>query len=98
MKGGPRNGSGRDRSPASRTHQTRIMMTRAEFEDLELLSEQWDIPIATAAYGIFADSLARYRSVKPHSPHSLVLAASRCIAQHIGDMQDTAGYEPSTQK
>ena len=71
------------------------MMTQEEFDDLTLLAEMWDIPVATAAYGIFADEMSRFRNEKPHSPENLVLAASRYIAKHVGDMNMTKHYPRS---
>ena len=88
-KGGRRAGAGRRKTLTSRDQQTRVMMTQAEHDDLTLLAEQWCVPVATAAYGIFADSLAKMRRVRPQSPENLVLAASRAIARHEPAMQAT---------
>jgi len=67
------------------------MMTEVEFEDIKLLADQWEIPIATAAYGVFAEGLCKVRGGRgrPVSPENLVLAAARCLAQHDGSMQST---------
>jgi len=66
-----------------------MLITEPEYDDLVLLAEQWDIPVATAAYGIFADTMSRMRRVKPQSPANLVLAASAMIAKHEGSLQST---------
>lgn len=87
--GGPRHGSGKPPSAASRDHQIRIMMTEAEHDDIQLLAQQWDVPLATAAYGVFTSELSRIRRCKPHSPVNLVLAASAAIAKHEGSMTST---------
>jgi pheromone shutdown protein TraB len=54
-----------------------------------LLAEQWDVPPATAAYGIFAEGLAKFRKVSPSSPKNLVEAASRYIAKHKPEYHST---------
>jgi hypothetical protein len=65
------------------------MMTEAEYDDMRMLAGQWDVPIATAAYGVFTDSLSRIRKCKPHSPENLVIAASQMLAKHEGSMTST---------
>ena len=92
MTGGPRHGSGRQTSAAARSQQIRIMMTEPEYDDVALLAEQWDVPIATAGYGLFTESLSRIRRVRPQSPENLVVVASRMIAKHDASMIPTKGY------
>lgn len=88
-RGGPQKGSGRPTSPVTRSHQVRIMMTEYEWDDVVLLAEQWDLPVATACYGIFCEALSKMRRKHPQSPENLVLAASYYIAKHEGVMAST---------
>lgn len=59
-------------------------ITHSEYEILELLSEQWDVPVATAAYGLLADSIAKCRGKNrsKNIPDDLVYAASRIMAKY----------------
>ncbi len=59
-----------------------VVLGLARFRVLELLGDQWRVPIATAAYGLLSDSLAKIRNVKPMTPQAVVLAASKIVAQH----------------
>jgi hypothetical protein len=66
-------------------------MTDSELSVLETLAEQWDVPVATAAYGLFADQIARCRNSAPLSmPEKLVYAASRIVAQYPAELQKEA--------
>jgi hypothetical protein len=88
-KGGPRHGSGKPISEIARRRQVRVMMTDPEYDDVVLLAQQWDLPVATACYGIFTEALSKMRRVRPQSPSNLVYAASQFIAKHEGSMPST---------
>jgi hypothetical protein len=61
----------------------RISITDTEHSVLELLAEQWHVPVATAAYGLFADQIATCRRAKALAmPEKLVYAASLIVAKH----------------
>jgi hypothetical protein len=67
-----------------RDYQLRVCITATEREVLELLAEQWDVPTATAAYGLLADSIARCRRSRAvlTMPDKLIYAASRIVAKY----------------
>ncbi len=90
-RGGARRNSGRLPNASSRVKSIKIYMTEPEFQNVSLLAEQWDVPAATAAYGIFGEGFSRILrgQGRVHSPANLVLAASRIIAEHKGDMDST---------
>lgn len=84
-RGGARAGAGRPlkSGDTARGKLVRIAITQTEHEVLELLSQQWGVPVATAAYGLLADSLAKCRKAKPLAiPRNMILAASQIIARH----------------
>ena len=61
----------------------RISITDSEHEILEILAAQWDVPVATAAYGLFADQIAVCRRAKPLAmPEKMIFAASRIVAKY----------------
>ena len=85
MRGGPRMGAGRpNKCPDTvRNRVVRISITDSELAALQILAEQWDVPVATAAYGLFADQIAICRRAKPLAmPAKLVYAASQIVARH----------------
>jgi hypothetical protein len=85
MRGGPRHGAGRPKKcpDTVRDRIVRISVTDTEHEVLEILAEQWDVPVATAAYGLFADQIARCRNMKALAmPEKLVYAASRIVSKY----------------
>lgn len=84
-RGGPRLHSGRPKKcpDTVRDRIVRISITDSEHAILEILAEQWDVPVATAAYGLFADQIARCRRSKPLAmPEKLIYAASRIVAKY----------------
>jgi hypothetical protein len=66
-------------------------MTDSEFTVIEILSEQWDVPVATAAYGLLADQIANCRKSEPLAmPEKLIYAASRIVAKYEPELQENA--------
>jgi hypothetical protein len=97
LKGGPRKGSGRPRKcpDTVRDKVVRLSITDSELAVLEILAEQWDVPIATAAYGLFADQIASCRRSKPLAlPQKLVYAASAILAKYEPEVR-LSGRETS---
>ena len=93
MRGGPRRGAGRPcKSPDFvRDRVVRISITDAEHECLEILAEQWEVPVATAAYGLFADQIAKCRRIKPLAmPEKMIYAASRIVAKYEPQLETKA--------
>jgi hypothetical protein len=85
MRGGPRTGAGRPRKlkDTVRNRMVRLSVTESEYEVLEMLGESWDVPTATASYGLLADAIAHIRKVRPPAiPENLLLAASEVLAKH----------------
>ena len=85
-RGGPRAGAGRPLKGKDcvRDRSVRIHVTETEMEVLELLAEQWAVPVATAAYGLLADCIAhcRKKNRAMSVPDNLVYNASRIIAKY----------------
>jgi hypothetical protein len=93
MRGGPRKGAGHPRKCPDTVRDciVRISMTDSELAALESLAEQWDVPVATAAYGLFADQIARCRNSKPLAmPEKLIYAASRIVAKYPAELKKEA--------
>ena len=95
MRGGPRHGAGRPKNKkcpdTTRDRVVRVSVTESEYELLVILGEQWDLPVATAAYGLLADCIAKCRKSKPLAmPDKLILAASQIVAQHKPDQHSEA--------
>jgi hypothetical protein len=64
-------------------------LTQTEYEVLELLGRQWDVPTATAAYGLLADCIAKCRRTKALTmPDKMIYAASRIVASYKPEMQE----------
>ena len=85
-RGGSRLNSGLQESAGSRTHSIKLYMTAAEYEIVTQLAEQWTVPKATAAFGIFATGMRKVvkgAGINP-TPEKLALAASRMIAKAGG--------------
>ena len=87
MRGGPRFGAGRPKNKKCpdtvRDHVVRVSMTESEYEVLAVLGEQWNLPVATAAYGLLADQIATCRNEDPLAmPEKLIYAASVIVAKH----------------
>lgn len=94
MNGGARKGSGRPKKcrDTVRDRMVRISITDSEFEVLEILAEQWDVPVATAGYGLLADAIGNCRKSKPLAiPDKLIYAASRIVARYKPAVQREAG-------
>lgn len=84
-RGGPRAGSGRPPKlrDTVRDKIIRVSVTQTEYEVMELLSDQWDVPVATAAYGLLADQIASCRKAKDLAmPEKLFYAASQIVAKY----------------
>ena len=84
-RGGPREGSGRPPKlkDTVRSQIIRVHVTPTEFDVLQLLADQWDVPVATASYGLLADQIAACRKAKALAmPEKLYYAASKIIAKH----------------
>ena len=48
-----------------------------EADDLEAIAEGWGVPVATAAWAIIVEQLARWRRQAPElGPHGLTIAAA----------------------
>lgn len=92
-RGGPRKGAGRPKhcSDVVRDRVVRICLTDSELAVLEILGEQWDVPTATAAYGLLATCIADCRKATPLAlPEKLIWAASCVIAKHQPELQENA--------
>jgi hypothetical protein len=90
-KGGPRAGSGRPPKlrDTVRNRILRVSLTETEFEVMELLAESWDVPTATAAYGLLADQIATCRKANALAmPERLIVAASQIVAKHQPELQE----------
>ena len=91
MRGGARKGAGNPGKKCRdlvRDRTVRICITDTEHEVLEILSEQWDIPLSTAAYGLLADQIATCQRSKPLAlPEKLVYAASLIVAKHQPELK-----------
>jgi hypothetical protein len=69
----------------------RVSVTDAEYTVIALLAEQWDVPVATAAYGLLADQIANCRKEKALAmPEGLIYAASRIVAKYEPELQEKA--------
>jgi hypothetical protein len=67
----------------------RISLTETEFEVLTMLGQQWDVPTATAAYGLLADCIAKCRRGKALAmPERLIYAASRILAEYAPKLEE----------
>ena len=89
--GGARTGSGRPPKARDtvRNKMLRLSVTHSELEVLQILGEQWDVPTATAAYGLLADCIAKCRRGKaPPMPERLVIAASRIVSRYEPELQE----------
>ena len=83
--GGPKHGSGRPPKlrDTVRNRLVRISVTESEWEVIQMLAKSWDVPTATAGYGLLADSIAAIRKRSPTAiPRDLLLAASAVVAKH----------------
>jgi hypothetical protein len=90
--GGARQGSGRPPKARDtvRNKIVRLSVTPSELEVLELLGVQWDVPTATAAYGLLADCIAKCRRQKALAmPDKLIYAASRIVARYEPELQES---------
>ena len=60
-------GSGRPPSPPElrRTESVRLMVRVGEYADLEAVAEGWGVPIATAAWAIVSEQIAKWRGIQP---------------------------------
>jgi hypothetical protein len=90
VKGGPRAGSGRPPKlkDTVRNKILRVSVTETEYEVMELLGKSWDVPTATAAYGLLADSIAACRKANALAmPERLIVAASQIVAKHKPEQQ-----------
>ena len=84
-RGGPRAGSGRPPKMRDtvRDRMIRVSVTQTEYEVMQLLADQWGVPIATASYGLLADQIATCRKSKDlEMPEKLVYGASKIIAKY----------------
>ena len=89
--GGARAGSGRPPKARDtvRNKMLRLSVTHSDLEVLKLLGEQWDVPVATAAYGLLADCIAKCRRQKAlHMPDKIIYAASRIVAKYEPELQE----------
>jgi hypothetical protein len=69
----------------------RISLTETEYEVLTMLGQQWDVPVATAAYGLLADCIAKCRRQKALAmPEKVIYAASRIVARYEPELQENA--------
>lgn len=92
-RGGPRANAGRPPKARDtvRNKMVRISVTHTELEVLEMLAVQWDVPIATAAYGLLADCIAKCRKDKALAmPERMIIAASRIVAKYQPEPQENA--------
>jgi len=92
-KGGVRSGAGRPPKARDtvRSKILRMNLTETEYEVMRLLATQWDVPIATAAYGLLADCIAKCRRQKALTmPDKLIYAASRIVAKYEPELQENA--------
>lgn len=91
--GGARTGSGRPPKARDtvRNQIIRLSVTESEKEVLGMLAEQWEVPMATAAYGLLADVLAKCRRQKAlNMPDKMIYAASRIVARYEPELQENA--------
>jgi hypothetical protein len=83
MNGGPQLGSGA--TPIEnrfwvRSRGIRIMVRPDQYDDLCELAKQWGVPVATSAWAILADQLARFRRRAPElGKHGLAIAAASVV-------------------
>ena len=56
-------GSGHQRDEHSRCERLHLALRTGELEDLQAIAEAWRVPVATVAWALVADSLARIRGV-----------------------------------
>lgn len=55
----------------------KAMFRPFEADDLETIAEGWGVPVATAAWAIIAEQLARWRRQAPElGPHGLAIASA----------------------
>jgi hypothetical protein len=60
----------------------KAMFRPPEADDLETIAEGWGVPVATAAWAIIAEQLARWRRQAPDlGPHGLAIAAATTVLQ-----------------
>ena len=60
----------------------KAMFRPPEADDLETIAEGWGVPVATAAWAIIAEQLARWRRQAPElGPHGLAIAAAATVLQ-----------------
>ena len=88
-------GSGRPKNPISRSRQMRIALTDEDCDYVEILAKQWNLPMATVIYGLFAQTLSICVRRKPQSPATLVLAAAEYLAEH-GKQHPPGRYQAGT--
>jgi hypothetical protein len=61
----------------------RVSVTQTEYDVMQQLADQWDVPIATAAYGLLADQIARCRKSRALAmPEKLYYAASLIVTRY----------------
>jgi len=55
----------------------KAMFRPFEADDLDTIAEGWGVPVATAAWAIIAEQLARWRRQAPElGPHGLAIASA----------------------
>ena len=89
--GGARRGAGRHPKARDtvRNKIVRLSVTPTEFEVLEMLGIQWDVPTGTAAYGLLADCIAKCRRQKALAmPEKIIYAASLIVAKYKPELQE----------
>ena len=68
-----------------RTERLRISFYPREMEYLEAIAEAWGVPVATAAWAILHDQLARFRRQQPNlGPTGLAIAAALAVTRQNG--------------
>ena len=88
MNGGPQMGSGRP--PLEERHWVRsrpvkTMFRPGEFEDLQVISRAWKVPVATVVWAIVAEQLANIRGRPPELGEvRLAIAASEVVLRQQG--------------
>ena len=66
----------------TRSMRVHLAVRPGEFEDLEAIAEAWRVPIATVAWAIVADQLARWRKVPLElGPLAIPLIAARQVLE-----------------
>lgn len=76
-----------------RNRVVRMHVTPSEMEVLQMLAVQWDVPTATAAYGLLADCIAKCRRQTGRQkvlamPDRIIYAASRIVARYEPELPE----------